>query len=323
MRAAVLREVGSVPEAAEFEDPPAPGDGQVLVRVEAAGLNPADLALASGTYYLPTPPLPYVPGIEAVGRVEASGDPGFPEGTRVYVDLPAIPHGTQAELTLAYTASTSVVPDDLDAGIGCALGVAGLAAWLCLEHRAAVQPGERVLVLGASGAVGQFGVQIAKLLGAERVVAAGRSEASLARAVELGADAAVRLDGRSVAELTEAFREAAGGDVHVVLDPLCGDPALAALEALAPMGRLIQMGRSASETMTMPSATVRSRLLSILGHTNVFTAPEVKRAAYARMAEHVLAGELRMEVERVPLDEVGEAWRRQSASPGHKLVVVP
>jgi NADPH2:quinone reductase len=323
MRAAVLREVGSAPVAGEFDDPPAPGDGQVLLAVEAAGLNPADLALASGTYYVPTPPVPYVPGIEAVGRVVASGDPAFAEGARLYVDLPAVPHGTLAQRTLAWTASAGVVPDDLDAGVACALGVAGLAAWLCLEHRAATQPGETVLVLGASGAVGQFAVQIAKLLGAGRVVAAGRSEDSLARAVELGADAAVRLDGRSVPELTEAFREAAEGDVHVVVDPLCGEPALAALESLALGGRLVQMGRSASETMEMPSATVRGRLLSILGHTNVFTPADVKREAYARMTRHALAGELRMEVERVPLAEVAAAWERQASSPGRKLVVIP
>lgn len=323
MRAAVLREVGAAPEAGEMPDPPAPGDGQVLLRVEVAGLNPADLALGSGTYYIPTPPVPYVPGIEAVGYVEASGDPAFPEGTRLYVDLPAVPHGTIAERTVAYTASAGEVPAELDAGLACALGVAGLAAWLSLEHRAGVQNGETVLVLGASGAVGQLGVQVARLLGAGRVVAAGRSEASLAKAAELGADATVRLDGRPVPELTEAFREAAGGDVHVVLDPLCGEPALAALQALAFGGRLVQMGRSASETMEMPSATVRGRVLSILGHTNAFTAPDVKRAAYARMARHAVAGDLRLEVERVPLADVADAWRRQAGSPGHKLVVVP
>lgn len=323
MRAAVLREVGAAPEAAEFDDPPAPGDGQVLVRVEVAGLNPADLALGSGTYYIPTPPLPYVPGIEAVGRVEASGDPDLPEGTRVYVDLPAAPHGTIAERTLSYTASAGVVPEELDAGLACALGVAGLAAWLCLDHRGRLQEGETVLVLGASGAVGQVAVQAAKLLGAGRVVAAGRSQAALERAVQQGADATVRLDGRGREELTEAFREAAGGDVHLVVDPLCGEPALAALHALAFGGRLVQMGRSASEVMEMPSAIVRGRVLSIIGHTNAFTAPDVKREAYAQMARHAVAGDLALEVERVPLDDVGAAWERQRSSPGHKLVVEP
>jgi NADPH:quinone reductase-like Zn-dependent oxidoreductase len=312
MRAAILREYGADPEFGEFDDPQ-PGDGHAVAEVLVAGLNPIDLRLATGQLSDRRPPLPSVVCREGVALLD---------GRRVYFDGVPAPFGAAAELAPVDPESVVDVPDDLDEAQAVCFGIAGLAAWLALERRAELQPGETVLVLGASGMVGMIGVQVARLLGAWRVVAAARSDTGLARAKKLGADATVRLDGHG-AILTTMFKTAAGGDVDVVLDPLWGGPAAAALEALGFRGRLVQLGQSASAVATFPSVAVRFRELSILGHTNFAAPPEARRAALERMFAHAAAGELVADYEELPLSRVGEGWRRQADSPNVKLVLRP
>jgi NADPH:quinone reductase-like Zn-dependent oxidoreductase len=314
MYAAVVEQYGT-PRYRTFEEPVA-GEGQVVVEVAAAGVNPVDLAKAAGTFYSGRAPLPFVAGGEGVGTL--------PDGRRVYFDQPIHPFGSMAQRALVDPASLIDVPDALaDDGLAVALGIAGLAGWLPLAWRAQLQPGETVLVLGATGVVGSIAVQAAKLLGAGRVLAAGRDEQGLARAATLGADATVRLD-RTGEELSAAFREAAGGDVDVVVDPLWGEPAVAALAALGRGGRLIQLGQSAGATAEVPSPAVRGKLAEIRGHTSSLASREVRVDAYRTMAEHVAAGRLHVEVERMPLSNVAEAWERMRAGAhGRKLVLIP
>ena len=208
------------------------------------------------------PPLPSVVGTEGVGTL--AGD-----GRRVYFDASVAPFGSYAERTLVPADVPIELPDALDDGVAVALGVSGLAAWLPLAWRAQLQPGETVLILGATGVVGQLAVQAARLLGAGRIVAAGRDAEMLARAAQLGADATVDLrEAGDGAGLTAAFREAAGGDVDVVHDPLWGAPAAAALEALGTNGRHVQLGQSAGAEATLPSASIRGRHIDVRGYTN-------------------------------------------------------
>jgi NADPH:quinone reductase-like Zn-dependent oxidoreductase len=311
MRAAILHEYGATPEIGDYPEPRA-GDAQAVVEVAAAGLNPIDLRTATGA--LGRGDVPHVVGKEGIGRLA--------DGRRVYFDSPVAPLGAFAERTLVERDGVVEVPDGVDDAHAVCYGIAGLAAWLSLERRAALQAGERVLILGASGVVGLIGVQVAKLLGAERVVAAARSEGGLARAAELGADETVRLDG-DAAQLAEAFKAAAGGPLDVVLDPLWGVPAAAAVDALGFRGRLIQMGQSAGGEATLESAKIRFKEASILGHTNFAAPPDVRREALQRMWRHAAAGELVADYETVALEGVGEAWRRQAGSPNRKLVLVP
>ena len=313
MHAAVLHELGA-PSFGEFEEPVA-GEGQAVVEVAVAGLNPIDARKASGTFYTGPPPLPSVVGSEAVGRV--AGD-----GRRVYVERSVAPFGTMAERVLVDTEALIDLPDAIEDDVAVALGIAGLAAWLPLSWRAQLQPGETVLVLGATGAVGQLAVQVAKLLGAGRVVAAGRDKELLRRTAELGADATVELTG-TPEQLAAAFREAAGGAVDVVHDPLWGAPASAALEALAPGGRLIQLGQSAGADATFSSASIRGRGLDIRGYTNFNVPDDVRHAAYAALVEHAAAGRIAVDVERVPLRDVADAWARLQAGARRKLLLVP
>jgi NADPH:quinone reductase-like Zn-dependent oxidoreductase len=281
VRAAVLREHG-IPRADDFQEPQA-GPDQAVVEVLAAGLNPVDVAISAGSFYAGSPPLPFVPGREGVGLLE---------GKRMYFDAPIVPFGSMAERALIDPLSTYEVLDSVPDGVAVALGVAGMTAWLALTWRAELQPGEHVLVLGASGVLGQIAVQAAKLLGAARVVAAARSPEGLERCLELGADAAVRLGGSE--DLPAAFTEAAQGRIDVVIDPLFGEPFVAAVNAASFRARIVQLGASAGTDATLSSAVIRGKLLAILGHTYLSAPREIKREAYRRLSEGAAAGELRI-----------------------------
>ncbi len=313
VHAAVLHAYGT-PRYDEAEEPVA-GEGQVVVEVAAAGVNPVDLNKAAGTFYAGKPPLPSIAGQEGVGTVVG-------DGRRVYFDRPILPSGSMAQRALVAADALMELPDGLDDGVAVALGVSGLAAWLPLTWRAQLQSGETVLVLGATGTLGQIAVQAAKLLGAGRVVAAGRDADGLQRAAKLGADVTVPLTGE-IAKLTDALRDAAEGDVDVVIDPLWGAPAAAAIGTLGVGGRLIQIGQSAGEEATLRSAFIRGKLADIRGHTNFLVPADVRREAYAAMTAHAVAGRLTVDVERVPLHDVADAWARQRAGVPRKLVLIP
>jgi NADPH2:quinone reductase len=312
MHAAVLHEYGT-PRYDEFEEPVA-RDGAVVVEVGAAALNPVDVRKAAGVYFAGKPPLPGVAGTEGIGRVAGTS-------RRVYFDTPVAPFGSMAERALADAEGLYDVPEALEDGVAVAIGIAGLAAWLPLAWRARLKAGETVLVLGGTGTVGLIAVQAAKLLGAGRVVAAGRNGAQLGRAIELGADAVVELGAHD--DLAGAFRDAAEGDVDVVIDPLWGEPAVAAVDALGAGGRLIQIGQSAGAEAVLASAPIRGKAIEIRGYMHFLTPREVLRDAYRQLTEHAAAGRIAVDVERIALRDVEEAWARQQAGGHRKLVLVP
>jgi hypothetical protein len=197
--------------------------GGGAVEIAAVALNPVDLAVAAGRFYGGHPPLPYVPGCEAVGRLDGRRVYLFGDGRGIRSD------GFLVERTDFPEALSVPVPDGIDDGVAAACGIAGIAGWVPVAERAPVRSDDRVLVLGASGTAGSVAVQAARLLGAERIVAAGRDQERLERARELGADATVSLEGEGLAE---RLREASGGDgPTLVVDLLWGDPVRAAVEA--------------------------------------------------------------------------------------------
>jgi len=310
MRAAVVHEYG-VPVPGEFEEPSA-GSGQAVVDVLFAGVNPVDVSICAGRFYAGAPPLPFVAGREGVGMLN---------GDRVYFDAPVAPFGSMAARALVDQASTYPIPDGLDEGVAVALGISGLAAWLALTWRAELEQGEHVLVLGASGVLGQIAVQAAKLLGAGRVVAAARSAEGLERCLALGADSAVALG--EPEDLPAAFAEAADGQIDVVIDPLFGEPLVAAVNAASFGARLVQIGAGAGAEAMIPSAAIRGKMLVLMGHTNFAAPPEVKREAYGQLSDAAARGEIVVDVERIPLERVGDAWDRLAAGSYRKLVLVP
>ncbi|HEY2600659.1 MAG TPA: zinc-binding alcohol dehydrogenase family protein [Thermoleophilaceae bacterium] len=314
MKAVVIEEIGKGPVYKDADEPRR-GEGQTLIEVLAAPLNPIDISTAAGSYPGGSAEPPYVAGREAVGRVLESDS--LNDGTLVY----AAGLGYMAERALVGDGDALVVPEDVDPALAACLGVAGLAAWLAVDWRGDLREGETVLVLGASGAVGAIAVQAAKLLGAGRVVAAARSEAGLERASELGADAAVPLAGQD--DLATAFIEACDGQLDLVIDPVWGEPGAAAVKATSFGGRVVQLGQSAGKEAVLESGWIRTKLLSILGHTTFAAPAEVRNDAYLRMVRHAAAGDLTVDFELVPLERVAEAWERQEASPNCKLVLSP
>jgi NADPH2:quinone reductase len=280
--------VGEAPEPA----------GETL-EVLAAPLNPIDLAVANGLFYGGHPPLPYIPGCEFVGR-EAGGRVVWTFGG----GLGLARNGAMAERALP-GAVVAEVPEEADPALAGALGIAGLAGWMPVAWRAPLREGDTVLVLGATGTAGQVALQAAKLLGAAHIVAVGRNPAGLERALELGADEAVGLDGDF-------------GEPTYVFDPLCGEPLERAVAAAAPGARIVQLGQSAGATATLPSAAIRGKQLELYGFSDFAVPPDVLAEHYRRLVGHAVAGEIQLDVERVALDELQEVWGR----PG-KHVVTP
>jgi NADPH:quinone reductase-like Zn-dependent oxidoreductase len=315
MKAAILDEYGGIPRYGDFDEPHG-GDGVAVLDVLAAVLNPSDISRAQGPgrFFVEPPPLPYVVGREGVARTV--------DGRRVYFGATSGPFGSCAERCAVEERSIVELPDGLDEGVAASLGTSG-TGWLALEWRAGLKAGETVVILAATGVVGQIAVQAAKLLGAGRVVAVGRNAKRLDRALELGADAVVTLGDQ--ATLGVELREACGGGFDVALDPIWGEPLAAALEAANPGARIVQIGQSAGPIAPLASAAIRGKMLALLGYTNfnrLVPAAERERA-FRTMLEHAAAGRLVVDVERVPLAETGSAWQRQRKSPGAKLVIVP
>ncbi len=319
MRAAVLRELGKTPQVEEFPEP-TPGEGEVLIHISAAALKSVDKQIAAGTHYASPHELPVVCGTDGVGRLE--------DGARVFFGGPRRPYGAMAERTVAKRALFFSVPEDLDDATAAAIPNPGVSAWLSLKHIAKLAAGETVLILGATGVTGKLAVQIAKLLGAGRVVATGRNEQILSTLCELGADASIRLDLPNQ-ELVEAFRrEAARKRFDVVIDYLWGRPTEALLAAMtakefAVAGgatRLVEVGESAGPAITLPAAVLRSTALTILGTAGI-PAWDVLTDAFHQVMNYAARGRLRIETERVPLTEIRDAWERNAS--GRRLVVIP
>ena len=320
MKAVVLHELGKAPKYEEFDEPEA-GEGEAVVRVRAASLKPVDQQLASGVHFASPRELPVVCGTDGVGDLE--------DGTRVFFGGPRRPFGAMAERTVAPRAFCFPLPAGLEDDTAAALANPGVSAWLSLTHRAKLAAGETVLVLGATGVTGQLAVQIAKSLGAARVVGVGRNEKVLGELEKLGADATIQLD-RAADALKEAFLNEMGHDgFDVILDYLWGGPAEALLAAITKVEfatatretRFVQAGESAGPTINLPAAVLRSTPLTMMG-TGGIPSREILVDAMEQVMTRGARGELRIETERVEMVQIESAWNRPG-QPGRRLVVVP
>lgn len=239
--------------------------------MEAASVNPLDFLIGSGTFYAMRPELPYAVCREGVGRVVEPAS-GQPAGRRKYFRIATAAGGAAAEYACVPRDVLQDVPPPLSAATAAALGVAGTAALLALTGTGGFSPGERVAVLGASGAVGLLAAQLATALGASRVVAVSRdavevpAAAASDRLVTLGTSTVTDAhegSERWLAEVASSLTAAADGAIDLVIDPVWGAPALAALSALRPGGRLVNLGSSAGAAVALPSALVRGRSLRV------------------------------------------------------------
>lgn len=317
MQAAVVEAPGQAPKYRSFPDPE-PQDGEVLVRVRAAGLHPVVKAIASGAHYSSTRDNagPVVPGVDGVGVLD--------DGSRVYFGMIRKPWGTMAECAAVSRRMCIPLPEELGDAEAAAIANPGMSAWVALQDRAALAAGETVLIMGATGVAGQLAVQVARLLGARRVIAAGRNIDTLSGA---NVDAIIGLNQPEEA-IREALAAEAASGIHVVIDYLWGRPTELVLEALATgfnaagtaKTRLVEVGESAGKTIALHGATLRSVDLTLLG--SGFGSVRMDRilAAIPRLFDLVAVGHLKIEVEPVPLAAVESAWNR--VEKGRRIVLI-
>ena len=320
MDAAVLHAFDKPPHFEQFPEPTTAGENEVIVHVQAAALKPVDKQIACGSHYTTPNELPIVCGTDGIGCLE--------DGTRVYFGGPRPPYGAMAQRTVVSRQRCFPVPQEIDDATAAALINPGVSAWLTLTQRAKLVRGEAVLILGATGVTGKLAVQIAKLLGAGRVVAAGRNERVLSTLHEFGADATIRIDKPSQ-DLRESFAHEAGDSgFSVIIDYLWGRPTEVVLEALTRKEfatvksetRLIQVGESAGPTISLPAAVLRSTALIILGTAGI-PPRDILMDAFQQVMTRAARGELRIEVEQVSLGEVENAWQREQC--GSRIVLIP
>lgn len=241
----------------------------------------------------------------------------YPAETPVWWQAP----GAAATHAVVPDERIAPLPKEADLTVAAGMGISGIAALVPLEQLAGLRSGESVLVLGATGSVGRFGVQIARLLGAGRVVAAGRDAATLDQIRALGADDTVVLSDE--ADWRAALVAASGSDgFDVVLDPVWGAPAAAAAAAMAPGGRLVTVGVKAGTEATF-GMDILGRGLTVIGFDAGRCDAEVWTSTARRLVGQFVAGELELAVETMPLTEIATAWERQAGSPRRKLVLVP
>jgi NADPH:quinone reductase-like Zn-dependent oxidoreductase len=318
MRAAVLHKVGSAPRFEQFEDPVA-SDGEVLVKVLAASLKAVDKTMAAGSHYASFRELPAICGVDGVGRLET--------GERVLFGGCRRPFGTMAERTVAPRAFCFPLPDGVDDATAAALPNPAASSWLPLKWRAQLKPGETVLVLGATGTAGKLAVQIAKILGAGRVIAAGRNPQQLEAAKSLGADTTIQIDAPGE-NLVKAFAAVAKDGIDVVLDYLWGAPTEALVAALTGHDlaaephttRLIEIGESAGPAISLSGAALRSSGLEIYGSGGGSVPKHAIAEALPQIFEHAVRGSLKMETKKVPLAEVETQWHRKE---DRRVVFIP
>src|SRR5260370_1473626 len=312
MKAAVLYELGKAPRFHEFGERTA-GKDEAVVRVRAASLKAVDRQLASGSHYASPRELPVVCGTDGVGEL---GD-----GTRVFFGGPRRPSGAMAERAVAPRAFCFPVPAGIDDDAAAALPSPGVSAWLSLTHRAKLTAGETVLILGATGVTGQLAVQIAKLLGAKRVIGAGRNERVLSKLGELGADATIQLE-QPTDSLKDAFaREAGEAGLGVIIAFLSGGPTVTLLAAstesefavVTKETRLVQVGESAGPAIALPAAVLRSTALTILGTAGI-PSREVLVDAMQQGMTRAARGERHNETDPVPLTEFETAWQHRESA---------
>jgi NADPH:quinone reductase-like Zn-dependent oxidoreductase len=326
MNAAVVSDYATPPTFTTFDDPIAQS-GEALVQVTAAGLHQIVKSLASGSHYGATGQFPFIPGVDAVGRLlEPLGD--RPAGTRVYFGLSRPPFGTFAELGLASSTICIPLPDALSDATAAAIANPGMSSRVALL-RAHFQPGTGVLILGATGVAGQLAVQIAKRRGASHVIAAGRNPEALAKLPSLGADTVISLDQPAEA-LVENFRAAiAATPISTVLDYVYGPPAEAALNALAKKGlttassrvSYVNIGSTAGANISLPAATLRSANIEILGSGFGSASLDQIRSAVIEFFAEAAVTPFDISVKTAPLSDIATLWSEKEQAT--RLVFLP
>lgn len=310
MHAAVVTAFDAPPRYQEFPEPVAQGEDRAVVEVLAAGLHPRVRSQADGSHYTSTEELPVVPGIDGVVRDT--------DGRMRYVVLDDTAMGTMAERTVLPRERSIVLPGGADPVLIAAAMNPAMSSWMALRRRIDFRRGQSVLVLGATGNAGRMAIQVARKLGAARVIGAGRDPAALEALRPLGADVVLPLD-----------RLAGAAGVDVVLDYLWGAPTAEAMAQIITAREererpitWIQIGSVAGRTAPIPSAALRAARLQIVGSGIGSVPGRDWIAELPRLVKAVSRGEFDVRARAVPLSEVERAWIEAPGS-GDRIVLVP
>jgi NADPH:quinone reductase-like Zn-dependent oxidoreductase len=319
MHAAVVTSFDEPPHYEEFDVPTPKNGEQDVVDVLAVGLHPRVRTDASGRHYTSTGTLPMIPGIDGVGRL---GD-----GRKVYFVADDELPGPMAERAVVNLGRTVPLPEDADVEMIAAAMNPAMSSWMALRRRVPIEAGQCVLILGATGNAGTMAVQVAKHLGAGRVVGAGRDADRLNALAGDGADETVQLT--EDADATAAALATAAADVDIVIDYLWGRPAgqaiVALLTARADRSRAmnwIQIGAIAGPTIELPSVALRSANFRIQGVGQGAISVEGYLDELPSLIEEIGRGILRIAARAVPLRDVEAAWSLPDI-PGQRTVIVP
>lgn len=310
MKAAIIKSFPNPPVYANYPEPIAQPD-EVIVTVRAAALSQLVRMQAAGKHYTSGTP-PFVPGVDGVGLL--------PDGRRVYFAFPPAPVGAMAERVAVKSAYTVPLPDSVDDITAAAIANPGMSSWAALTERAAFKRGEAVLINGANGASGRLAIQVAKYLGASRIVVTGRNPASAAELLALGADVFVALT-QSTESLVSSFREEIASGIDVVLDYLWGPAAEAFLSATTGHGageaarriRFVNIGSLGGPSINLPAAALRSSGVEMVGSGLGSVSNLGLIRSIAALMQAIEPAGLKIDAEAVPLQDVESAWTKEGS----------
>jgi NADPH:quinone reductase-like Zn-dependent oxidoreductase len=294
MKAAIIMAAGKTPVYGEFDEPVA-RDGEEVITVSASALSQFSKSRSSGSHYSSDGVFPSVAGAEGVGRTA--------DGRRVYFVSPKAPYGALAEKSLVRSERCVPVPDGLDDVTAAAIANPGMSAWAGLVERAHLQPGETVLVNGATGTAGRLAVQLAKHLGAGKVIATGRNAEELEELKALGADIVIpftlgTLHPFGAKEYEKVLVEQFADGIDVVIDYLWGE--------------------SREENIELPGAALRSSAIMLMGSGLKSVPMSALKDAIRSVFEVVKTTNLKIAIKAVPLSEIASTW---DSAPGKPRVV--
>jgi NADPH:quinone reductase-like Zn-dependent oxidoreductase len=321
MKAAIVKAPGSVPVYGDFDEPVA-RSGQTIVAVSASALSQLTKARASGSHYSSASAFPMIAGTDGVGRTT--------EGNRVYFALPEAPFGALAEKSLVKTQYCIPLPSDLDDVTAAAIANPGMSAWAAMIERAHLKTGETVLINGATGTAGRLAVQLARYLGAAKVIATGRNEDELEQVKTLGADVSIpftlgALHPSGTKRYEDALRREFASGIDVVVDYLWGESARTIIAAIAkfvedvtPVRFVHVGGAGGEESIDLPGAGLRSSAIVLMGSGYKSVAMPALLGAVKSVFDAAIPARLQIATKTIPLsDDVEEYWR----APGKPRVV--
>jgi NADPH:quinone reductase-like Zn-dependent oxidoreductase len=318
MKAAIITAAGKTPVYGDFSEPVA-GDGKEVITVSASALSQFSKSRSSGSHYSSEGVFPSVAGAEGVGRTA--------DGRRVYFVSPEAPYGALAEKSLVRSERCVLIPDGLDDITAAAIANPGMSGWAALVERARLQTGETVLVNGATGTAGRLAVQLAKYLGAGKVIATGRNAAELEEIKTLGADIVIpfslgALQPMGTKKYEEALVKEFSNGIDVVIDYLWGESAKTIIIAIAkavddakPVRFVHVGGASREENIELPGAALRSSAIMLLGSGLKSVPLSALRDAIKNVFEVVESARLKVATKTVPLSEIASTWESASGKP--------